>query len=396
VLTHPIQKIRKIVELDVVNNIASGTINGLVTGDWQLEATILNQANEVVYSANQQVTIQAGKTTKVALEFEPVEPTGSLEVVVAPKTPFNELAWTPPSTELPASGNYVYLQSQTGDYIGSGEKYSYADSDVTLSTDKNSISVSVDKNDSWGGTFVLPIALTEIKTGLYQGLQRYPFHNPVKGGLDWSGHGRGCNTLKGWISVDQVNYEAGVLQSIDLRFAQHCEGGEPALLGAIHWKANVTPGVVSNWKANSADVPATGSYVYLASDQGDYVGGGQKHLYTLADSLLNISANDGHLAVGVTGDESWSGDFMLPASKTKFTRGLFKDAERYPFQMPIQNGLNWSGEGRGCNQLSGWFRVDSAIYDGTDLKSIDLRFEQLCEKGTKALHGQIHWINPLI
>jgi hypothetical protein len=77
--------------------------------------------------------------------------------------------------------------------------------------------------------------LSQLKPGYYGGLQRYPFQNPIKGGMDWSGNGRGCNTLSGWFVVDQVSYSLGVMTSIDLRFEQHCEGGTAALHGAVHW-----------------------------------------------------------------------------------------------------------------------------------------------------------------
>jgi len=35
--------------------------------------------------------------------------------------------------------------------------------------------------------------------------------------------------------VDRLVYTNGVVTSLDLRFEQRCEGGTPALHGAIHW-----------------------------------------------------------------------------------------------------------------------------------------------------------------
>jgi hypothetical protein len=35
--------------------------------------------------------------------------------------------------------------------------------------------------------------------------------------------------------VDSITYVGTALQSIDLRFEQHCEGGASALRGKIHW-----------------------------------------------------------------------------------------------------------------------------------------------------------------
>jgi hypothetical protein len=79
--------------------------------------------------------------------------------------------------------------------------------------------------------------ITELQPGYYANLERYPFHNPANGGLDWIGEGRGCNTLTGWFAVDSVTYNSGTLSAIDLRFEQHCEGGPAALHGQIHWTA---------------------------------------------------------------------------------------------------------------------------------------------------------------
>ena len=77
----------------------------------------------------------------------------------------------------------------------------------------------------------------DLQPGYYADLRRYPFHNPARGGLSWSGEGRGCNTLIGWFAVDSVTYLDGVLTAIDLRFEQHCGGGTPALHGVVRWAA---------------------------------------------------------------------------------------------------------------------------------------------------------------
>jgi hypothetical protein len=37
-------------------------------------------------------------------------------------------------------------------------------------------------------------------------MKRYPFHNPVLGGLSWSGDGRGCNESSGWFVVGNYLY----------------------------------------------------------------------------------------------------------------------------------------------------------------------------------------------
>ena len=53
-----------------------------------------------------------------------------------------------------------------------------------------------------------PDAQTQLQPGLYDDLGRYPFHNPVEGGLSMSGEGRGCNELAGAFAVDSIAYDA--------------------------------------------------------------------------------------------------------------------------------------------------------------------------------------------
>ena len=94
-----------------------------------------------------------------------------------------------------------------------------------------------DSNGDGIGDFQGMISLELLQAGYYANLERYPFNNPARGGLDWNGMGRGCNTLTGWFAVDAVTYTGVTLTSIDLRFEQHCDGQTAALHGAIHWRA---------------------------------------------------------------------------------------------------------------------------------------------------------------
>ena len=241
--------------------------------------------------------------------------------------------------------------------------------------------------------------LSRLEVGYYGDLQRYPFHNPAKGGLDWSGDGRGCNTLTGWFVVDSVTYNGSTLATVDLRFEQHCEGGSPALHGAVHWDINdttnppgpVVPPPAGLWEPAAGVTPATGNYVYLESQPGDYIGTGGSYLYTTADSLITTDSAGARLTVSITGDENWGGNFQGMSTLSRLEVGYYGDLQRWPFHNPVKGGLDWSGEGRGCNTLTGWFVVDSVVYEGVTLAAIDLRFEQHCEGGAAALHGEIHW-----
>ena len=190
-------------------------------------------------------------------------------------------------------------------------------------------------------------------------------------------------------------------EPLDLRFEQHCEGGGPALRGKVHWLAGeVTsaPGPQSPpaglWSPPAGSTPASGNYVYLHSDSGDYIGQGRTELYTASDTTMNLFTRSGGLGFSLQRAQSyWSGDFQAMNGLTQLQPGYYGSLQRYPFHNPVRGGLSWSGEGRGCNTLTGWFVVDSITYLGGTISSLDLRFEQRCEGGASALRGKIHWVN---
>ena len=320
-----------------------------------------------------------------------------------PVNPPPDGLWQPAPGSTPATGNFVYLKSDVGDSIGMGQTYTYTQVNAILSFSESGghLSINVNGNSTWYGNFQTMNTISQLQPGFYPGLQRYPFHNPVLGGLDWTGGGRGCNTQKGWFALDNVTYDAnGVLTAIDLRFEQNCEGGTTALHGAIHWTSTdtttpagpVNPPPAGLWQPASGSTPATGNFVYLQSDVGDYIGQGQTYTYTPATAVLSVSATGGHLSINVNGNTWWYGNFQTMYTISQLQPGLYQGLKRYPFHNPAFGGLDWSGDGRGCNSLIGWFAIDSVTYDlnGT-LTAIDLRFEQNCGGGTTSLHGVIHW-----
>jgi hypothetical protein len=162
---------------------------------------------------------------------DPTQPSG-------PQNPLPSNLWAPAAGATPSSGNYVYLVSDPGDFIGAGQTYTFTPASHTLSLSESGGLLLVTINGAsqqWRGEFKGMVSIGSLQPGYYGNLQRYPFHNPARGGLIWSGNARGCNTLTGWFAVDSVTYSAGILASVDLRFEQHCEGMTPALRGKIHW-----------------------------------------------------------------------------------------------------------------------------------------------------------------
>jgi len=251
----------------------------------------------------------------------------------------NNVATATASTAIAANGtaSFVTLQSDAGDYIGAGQSYAYsnANAQLTVTATGGHLQVGIAGNDDWSADFAEPGALATLQAGTYQNLTRYPFDNAAVGGLSWWGNGRGCNTLTGSFTIDSVTYSGSTLTAIDLRFEQHCEGATAALRGQIHWMASDTsaaPGPTnpvpsSLWRAPANATPASGNYVYLQSDQNDYIGAGATHTYTQANAVLSPTLSGRHLGIAVTGNDDWTGDFHGMNSIAQLQPGYYANLQ---------------------------------------------------------------------
>lgn len=287
---------------------------------------------------------------------------------------------TPPPTP-----NFVNLQSDAGDYIGAGMTYAYtqANAVTAVTANGNQLSINLNGDEWWFGQFQTTAGAARLMPGTYTS------------GASWSGEGRGCGSGTGSFTIDSVTYAAGSLTTIDMRFLQRCGSAAAALHGTIHWRADDTtrpPGPVRPvptglWQPPAGATPATGNYVFLQSDAGDYIGGGLTYTYGQASPMSAVK-NGRRISVGV---EGWSGDFEVMNVLQQAEQGYYPGLLRYPFNNPTKGGLSWSGQGRGCNTLTGWYAIDQITFASGVLTSVDLRFEQHCEKGAPALHGAIHW-----
>ena len=180
---------------------------------------------------------------------------------------------------------------------------------------------------------------------------------PVHARATWSGEGRGCGTLTGTATIHTVRYDAtGALAAIDMDFEQHCEGSADALRGQIHWTTAdntvadgpLNPLPAGLWAPAAGDTPASGSFFYIESEQGDYIGGGGAYTYTRGNAILGVTLTGAHLSVSVQGDQSWSADFEGMNAISQLKPGYYGSLRRFPFHNPVRGGLSVTGNSRGC------------------------------------------------
>jgi len=137
-----------------------------------------------------------------------------------------------------SEGNFLSFTSQPGDYIGAGQSLTFTPTDsqfnAMVSQDNRELAVSVFPPGSFWFLNMVASAGQQLVPGVYQGATRWPFQEPSTPGLDFSGDGRGCNTLTGQFQVLEAVYAPfGYVQRFHATFEQHCEGADAALFGEI-------------------------------------------------------------------------------------------------------------------------------------------------------------------
>lgn len=149
----------------------------------------------------------------------------------------------------------------------------------------------------------------------------------------------------------------------------------------------------------TASVEAGTRFTYV-SDPHDFVGQGRSGTLTDAHGTWLVSRNfDQGISFRFSGSNPtahWHLDFAAPFD-ADLTTGDYPDAQRWPLHIRERPGLSVSGEGRGCNTLSGRFTVASVNYGfSAQVIRFSATFTQHCEEGNPALRGRIDFVDDSI
>jgi PKD domain-containing protein len=131
----------------------------------------------------------------------------------------------------------------------------------------------------------------------------------------------------------------------------------------------------------------------MRGDPGDYVTGGQTFLYDpVGSTFIGRVGTWGDVNLSLAGPggpgDFWRLAFMPPDSQI-LSLGFYANARRDGGFLGTP-GLDISGQGRGCNQLTGHFEIKQ-LDVGSDgaLRAFWARFEQHCENAVPGLTGEI-------
>jgi len=310
--------------------------------------------------------------------------------------------WEPRS--IPSTGNYVYLESQTGDVLGGGLNYTYLSSDAQIiftpidRTFQYSAQLSVQVNGltPTSGYFGLPSGHNQLEQGYY--ILPTPL-NYAASSLIWLGPVGYCGLFdpKGWYVIDEVSYEELQLNAVRMRFEVRCYGDSAALHGALNWAVNnplnppgpVYPPPANLWKPPKASIPAVGNYLYLEGPIEVFPYYPLNHTYTSNNSSFSVAWTPylHSMVLNFTFAQLWLQPTYVMNSLEKGYYANVRSLDSKPaFGCVYLEYLNCSN-----SNISGWIAVDSVAYEATvEVTELTARFEVACANGP-VLHGAVGW-----
>lgn len=156
---------------------------------------------------------------------------------------------------------------------------------------------------------------------------------------------------------------------------------------------------VSAGTGDLADCQTGGNVLVLNGDKGDYIHPGYTKI-TVASWQANVGGTNHdavHFDIEPSGQQYglwWNVIFSTERMSVPLEVGTYTGAERAPFATYLKPGLEVTGDGRGCNTLSGTFQIHAIAWSGTKLSHLAATFEQHCEQGTPALRGCVVYDAP--
>jgi hypothetical protein len=150
---------------------------------------------------------------------------------------------------------------------------------------------------------------------------------------------------------------------------------------------------VLTWRSAAPVGASERTFLFLDSEPGEYVGFGEDHLFERSSSSMRAAVigegNRIHVLIDQPDGSQWDVNLSAPAGE-KLRIGSYTNATRWPLNGEGVAGMDISGEGRGCSEISGSFEVLAADFGEKGvIHSFHATFEQFCEGRAPALIGEL-------
>jgi hypothetical protein len=276
------------------------------------------------------------------------------------------LPWTAPASVVAGPGTTGYFESSIGDWAGGG-RLTYdtlATSGITVTEANGELRIDVNGDIDTMVRVVTSGDRSPIVVGAWQDVHGMQYGLP---GIDVSQGAASCSSpdATALFVVDEVVRAAdGSLDRVVLRFEQFCPGSLDPLRGFVRYvRGDPTQPPPKDpatypWQPPAGAFPATGNWLYFQSTPGEWVGQGQTRLLSI-DTASIVRWEPSGLQVSFSDPEAWWLSVAMPAWVDRWRTGWFPAADGAAAN-PVKAALDFSGDGRGCNAVTGDLVVDTA------------------------------------
>jgi hypothetical protein len=314
-----------------------------------------------------------------------------------PVYPPPENLWHPPKSSIPASGNYAYIEGQSGAVTQGTLNFTYTTKETYFSLKWVPYLQSVVLNLTttfWTQLQFQPIYIMDrLEKGYYAHIGP-PYANPARGRVGMtSANCSSYGAYSGWLSVDHIMHVGMDVTELNVRFELECEKGS-TLRVAIGWKASnragpkpVYPPPHNLWQPSAGVLPATATYVYLEAEAGYLSSSAANYSYTPADSSISVLPYGYTIQVTIQGDEGWNGYFTACYGMKKLELGFYGGlGNNY-----AMGSLYWTSNNYSWCVTEGWFVLDVVKQEGEEASELQMRFQQHCQGQKPAIRGIVKW-----
>jgi hypothetical protein len=156
--------------------------------------------------------------------------------------------------------------------------------------------------------------------------------------------------------------------------------------------------VASSDVGSLAPCSGGGNVIFYDGDSADYIFSGRETIrvgmWSIDGSPSGALLDTVHVSVTPT-DSSlglwWDLYFTSSETGTPLREMVYEGAERWPFESPGHPGFDVSGDGRGCNMVTGRFQIHHLVMAGGSISEFAATFEHHCEGGSAALRGCVSY-----